>query len=105
VLGKEHPDTLSSINNMALVLDYQGKYDEAERMYRQVLDIRQKGQVPEHPDRLTSMGSLALVLDNQGKYDEVDGIHRRVRLSHHCGAIEALSTHQCLRIYSNGSQT
>ena len=105
VLGKEHPDTLSSMNNMALVLDYQGKYHEAERMHRQVLDIRQKVQVPEHPDRLTSMGNLALVLDNQGKYDEAEGIHRRVRPSYHCGVIEALSTHQCLRIYSNGSQT
>jgi len=62
-------------------------------MHRQVLDIRQKGQVPEHPDRLTSMVDLELVLDNQGKYDEADGIHRRVRLSYHCGAIEALSIH------------
>ena len=90
MLGKEHPDTLSSMNNMALVLDYQGKYDEAERMHRQVLDIRQRVQVPEHPDRLTSMGNLALVLDNQGKYDEAERIHRRVRPSYHYGVIEAL---------------
>ncbi|EXA53638.1 hypothetical protein FOVG_01376 [Fusarium oxysporum f. sp. pisi HDV247] len=29
VLGKEHPDTLSSMNNLALVLDSMGKYEEA----------------------------------------------------------------------------
>jgi hypothetical protein len=55
------------------LLGYQGKYDEAEGMHRQVLDIRQRMQVPEHPDGLTSMGNLALVLDNQGKYDEAEG--------------------------------
>jgi Tetratricopeptide repeat len=29
VLGNEHPDTLRSINNLALVLSDQGKYEEA----------------------------------------------------------------------------
>ena len=35
VLGKEHPDTLASMNNLALVLRSQGKYEEAERMHGQ----------------------------------------------------------------------
>jgi len=29
VLGREHPDTLASVNNLALVLQSQGKYEEA----------------------------------------------------------------------------
>jgi hypothetical protein len=29
VLGREHPSTLASMNNLALVLDCQGKYEEA----------------------------------------------------------------------------
>lgn len=29
-VGKEHPDTLTSVSILALVLQYQGKYDEAE---------------------------------------------------------------------------
>jgi hypothetical protein len=29
VLGREHPSTLSSMNNLASVLDSQGKYEEA----------------------------------------------------------------------------
>jgi hypothetical protein len=29
VLGKDHPSTLQSMNNLALVLDKQVKYDEA----------------------------------------------------------------------------
>lgn len=34
MLGKEHPDTLGSMNNLALMLSSQGKYDEVEEMHR-----------------------------------------------------------------------
>jgi hypothetical protein len=34
VLGVEHPDTLTSVSNLALVLRYQGKYETAEEMNR-----------------------------------------------------------------------
>jgi hypothetical protein len=32
VLGKEHPSTLASMNNLAAVLWSQGKYEQAEEM-------------------------------------------------------------------------
>jgi len=32
VQGKEHPDTLTSMNNLATVLSDQGKYLEAEQI-------------------------------------------------------------------------
>ena len=32
MLGKEHPSTLTSIDNLANVLSRQGKYEEAEEM-------------------------------------------------------------------------
>ncbi|EXL45099.1 hypothetical protein FOCG_13862 [Fusarium oxysporum f. sp. radicis-lycopersici 26381] len=34
VLGKEHPSTLDSMNNLALVLRKIGKYEKAEKMHR-----------------------------------------------------------------------
>ncbi len=40
MLGKEHPSTLTSMNNLVLVLSRQGKYDEAEEMHRQALAYR-----------------------------------------------------------------
>ncbi|KAK4109332.1 hypothetical protein N656DRAFT_839255 [Canariomyces notabilis] len=87
VLGKEHPDTLTSMNSLAntltsmnslaLVLESQGKYEEAERMHRQALGLREKElglsekvSGKEHPDTLTSMNNLASVLRRQGKYEE-----------------------------------
>jgi hypothetical protein len=33
VLGAKHPDTRTSMNNLALVLDSQGKYDKATILY------------------------------------------------------------------------
>lgn len=50
MLRKEHPSTLTSINNLAGVLGMQGKYKEAEEMHRQALALGK-----EHPSTLTSM--------------------------------------------------
>ena len=36
-LGDKHPDTLTSINNMAVLLEAQGKPAEAEALYREAL--------------------------------------------------------------------
>ena len=58
VLGPEHPDTLTSMSNLALVLDSQGKYEEAEAMNRQTLARREKVLGPEHPDTLTKHEQL-----------------------------------------------
>ena len=33
-LGKEHPDTLTSASSLTLVLQYQGKYEAVEEMFR-----------------------------------------------------------------------
>jgi tetratricopeptide (TPR) repeat protein len=77
VLGPEHPDTLTSMSNLAVVLERQGKYEEAESMSRQTLAQREKVLGPEHPDTLTSMGNLAVALWRQGKYEEAESMSRQ----------------------------
>ena len=62
MLGKEHPDTLVSVNNLASVLQYQGNYEEAEQMNRRALEGKEKALGKEHPSTLTSVNNLALVL-------------------------------------------
>ena len=42
VLGKEHPDTLTSMKNLASVLSRQGKYGEAEELQVQVMETRNR---------------------------------------------------------------
>ncbi|KAF2677749.1 kinesin light chain 1 [Lentithecium fluviatile CBS 122367] len=77
VLNPEHPSTLTSMSNLAGVLDSQGKYKEAESMNRQTLVRREKVLGSEHPDTLTSMNNLARVLDHQGKYEEAELMNRQ----------------------------
>lgn len=72
VLGREHPDTLTSVNNLGLVLDSQGKYEEAEAMHRWALEAREEVLGREHPDTLTSLNNLGNVLNRQGKYEEAE---------------------------------
>ena len=78
MLGKEHPDTLRSMSNLAAMLSSQGKYKEAEKMHRQVLTLREAVLGKEHSDTLMSMNHLGLVFSSQRKYGEAEKIHRRV---------------------------
>jgi len=68
-------DTLE--DNIAVVLEAQGKYETAEAMHRRTLELREKVLGPEHPDRLTSMNNLALVLVDQCEYEAAEAMHRR----------------------------
>ena len=54
---------------MAVVLDNQGKYDEALLPYQEVWDKTKAILGPDHPDTLTTR-NMAGVLNRQGKYDE-----------------------------------
>ena len=78
VLGLEHPDSMKSRNNLALVLRAQGKYVEAEQENRPVLGILERVLGSEHPDTLKSRMNLANALDSQGKYSEAEKEHRVV---------------------------
>ncbi|KAH0565005.1 hypothetical protein GP486_001603 [Trichoglossum hirsutum] len=69
VLGEEHPSTLNSMNNLALVLRQQGKYEAAEKMHRRTLILRKKVLGEEHPSTLASMNNLAEMLRQQGNYE------------------------------------
>ena len=77
MLGPEHPSTLTSVNNLGLVLQRQGKYEEAEAMHRRDLEGSEKVLGPEHPSTLTSVNNLGSVLESQGKYEEAEAMHRR----------------------------
>src|SRR5262249_4983808 len=45
VLGEEHPDTADGYNNLALILNAQGKYREAEIFFRQAADSFAKARL------------------------------------------------------------
>jgi tetratricopeptide (TPR) repeat protein len=79
-LGAEHPDTATSLNNLALLLKSQGDYDGARPLYERALAICEKVLGAEHPDTATSLNNLALLLKSQGDYDGFEIMARETGL-------------------------
>jgi tetratricopeptide (TPR) repeat protein len=77
VLGVKHPNTLTSVSNVASVLQNQRKYEAAEEMNRRALEGREKVLGAEHPATLTSVYHLAYVLHSKGQYDAASGLYQR----------------------------
>ena len=61
ILGENHPDTLSFMNNLALLYKKQGKYDKAEPLYIDCLNKNKEIIGENHPDTLSSMNSSAIL--------------------------------------------
>jgi len=67
-LGRDHPDTLTAVNNMALVYDKQGEYSKALEWYGRALAGREKSLGKEHPSTVStaSRWSIAKVKAKTG---------------------------------------
>ena len=77
-LGEEHPDTLTSMGNLALTLRAQGDLAGARALQEHMLTVRRRVLGEEHPDTLTSMGNLALTLHAQGDLAGARALHEQV---------------------------
>ena len=83
VLGQEHPDTLTSMSDLALLYDVRGYYEKAESLFTQALAIRRRRLGPEHPDTLTSMSYLASLYANQGINEKAEPLFSEVLAVRH----------------------
>jgi tetratricopeptide (TPR) repeat protein len=77
VLGAEHPDTLTSIGNLAATLQAMGDLPRARAMQEQVLVTHQRVQGAEHPATMTSMNNLASTLQAMGDLHGARAIHEK----------------------------
>jgi|GEM_PF-3051591 len=68
-LGLEHPDTLGSLNNLAILLRDKGDLAGAESLNRRALEARERTLGLEHPDTLGSLNNLAVLLKAKGDLD------------------------------------
>ena len=57
--GEEHPETLTSANNLAAVLRKQAELLEAARIHRATLETQKRVLGEDHPETLASAKSLA----------------------------------------------
>ena len=70
-----NPDPDAEIDvrtNLAVGLQYQGRYAEAEAEFRAVLALELAGLGPDHPDVANTRTSLGGLLNQQGKYAEAE---------------------------------
>ena len=65
-LGDEHPDTLTSMNNLATLLLGQAELSEAEPLFMEAMRMQRSTLGDDHPDTLTCMSNLASLLQDQG---------------------------------------
>jgi tetratricopeptide (TPR) repeat protein len=77
VLGEEHPDVATSLNNLAALLNAQGKYDESILLFTRSLEIKRKVLGEEDPDVATSLNNLAESFRSQGKYNEAEPLFQQ----------------------------
>ncbi len=66
VLGPDHPRVATSLNNLAALYQAQGRYTEAEPLYKRALAIRKKVLGPEHPTVAQALENYAALLRETG---------------------------------------
>jgi serine/threonine protein kinase/tetratricopeptide (TPR) repeat protein len=77
LLGGEHPDVATALNDLAEVHYQQSKYREAEALSRDSLALRQMAFGESHPAIAQSCDNLAEALRKQGKYSEAEPLFRQ----------------------------
>ncbi len=78
-LGPEHPNVATSLNNLAFMYHDQGKYAEAEALYKRALAIDEKALGPEHPDVAQSLENYAALLRKTGRSTEATKMEARAK--------------------------
>ena len=69
-LGSEHINTAQSYNNLGLIYDAMGEYDNALIYHNKATSIREKVLGIEHLDTADSYNHLALLYEYLGEYDK-----------------------------------
>jgi len=77
VLGPEHPDTASGLNDLAGMYVDAGDYAKAEPLLRQTLGIRKKALGPEHPETAASLSNLAFLYEAMGDHSRAEPLYQQ----------------------------
>src|SRR5262249_56972628 len=66
--GADHPYYAVALNKLGIVVQAQGKYTEAEGLFKRALAIREKALGANHPDVGQRLNTLALLYSAPAKY-------------------------------------
>jgi len=76
-LGADHPDTAQSLNNLAALYSWQGRYRKAEPLYLRSLEIDQSQLGNNHPKVAMSLNNLAGLYFFQKHYSKAETMMAR----------------------------
>ncbi|MEC4807077.1 MAG: CHAT domain-containing tetratricopeptide repeat protein [Jaaginema sp. PMC 1079.18] len=77
ILGSNHPDVATSLNNLAGLFYSMGNFSAAEPLYQRALGIYEQVLGSDHPDIATSLNNLALLYADMGNYREAEPLYQR----------------------------
>ena len=72
ILGLTHPDVATSFDNLPLLYQAQGKYAEAEPLYKRSLGIREQTRGPDHSHVATSLENYTALLRESARAVDAD---------------------------------
>lgn len=78
VLGEGHPDLLTNLNSLALVLQKQGKHKEAITMYGKAINANLRLHTEANVDTFIMKSNLAILLNETGDYVTAQMVHEEV---------------------------
>jgi tetratricopeptide (TPR) repeat protein len=78
LLGSEHPTSLRTMNQHAIILHMRGKYEEAEEVYQHVLATRKRLLGAEHIETIASMNNLASLYSEIGQMEKSEELNTEV---------------------------
>jgi tetratricopeptide (TPR) repeat protein len=78
LLGPEHPNSLHTMNQHAMILQMRGNYEEAEEVYQHLLATRKRLLGVEHTETLISMNNLASVYGDIGQLEKSEELNAEV---------------------------
>jgi serine/threonine protein kinase/tetratricopeptide (TPR) repeat protein len=76
-LGADHPDTLTSVNDLATLFEAKADYTAAEPLYERALAGRERVLGADHPDTLGSINNLAQMYAAVGKFEAAEPLLKR----------------------------
>ena len=74
VLGEDHPDVATSLDDLAILYTKQSLYNKAESLYKEALSIRKRLLGDKHCDIATSLSNLAWFYMILSRYDDAESL-------------------------------
>ena len=71
------PMLRQSLNNLAVLYKDQGRYADAEPLYKRSLAIEEKALGPDHPDVASVAEQSGAALSAQGRYADAEPLYKR----------------------------